>query len=298
MFRLAQVSDLHVRSFAGARLRDFIGKRAIGALNLALFRRRKHRMELLEALGEDLRRKAFDHLVVSGDLGNVSLPSEWRAALAWIERTGKSVEDCTVIHGNHDTYVQEVVSSRAFEQIFTAYQKADLRFEGENYPFVKFRGEVALVCANTCVPTGDFGAWGRVGESQLRRLEALLVAPEIEGRFRVLVLHHPPVLHRPPENRNLQDRSKLVEVLARTGAELVLHGHDHRDEFAELTGPDGRRIPVVGVGSASYSGSPERCARYNIYEIDGAKVDVLTYAYHPASGAFREASRKPVATGR
>ena len=295
MFRLAHVTDLHVRSFAGARLRDFFGKRAIGALNLALIRRRKHRMELLAALGDDLRARPHDHLVVSGDVGNVSLLSEWREARNWIERIGATVENTTVIPGNHDAYVKEVVVSGAFEQLFAAYQRADLRLGADCYPFVRLRGEIALVCTNSCVPTGDLGAWGRVGEAQLRRVETLLAAPEVRARFRVLVIHHPPVMHRPPENRNLCDRAQLAEVLARVGAELVVHGHDHRDEFADLPGPDGRRIPVVGAGSASYAGAADRCSRYNIYEIDGARVDVLTYAHDNASGTFREVRRRTIA---
>jgi 3',5'-cyclic AMP phosphodiesterase CpdA len=296
MFRLAHVTDLHVRNFAGARLRDFFGKRAIGALNLALIRRRKYRMELLAALGEDVRARPHDHLVVSGDLGNVSLPGEWRAARSWIESTGASTENTTVIPGNHDAYVQEVVVSGAFEQLFAAFQSADMRLEPDIYPFARLRGEIALVCANSCVPTGDLGAWGRLGEAQLRQVEALLAAPEVRARFRVLVIHHPPVMHRPPENRNLRDRAQLAEVLARVGAELVLHGHDHRDEFAELAGPDGRRIPVVGAGSASYAGAADRCSRYNVYQIDGSRVDMLTYAYDSATGAFREFRRRTIAS--
>jgi 3',5'-cyclic AMP phosphodiesterase CpdA len=296
MFRLAHVTDLHVRNFAGAQVRDFLGKRAIGALNLALIRRRKYRMDFLAALGEDLRTRPHDHLVVSGDLGNVSLVSEWREARAWIERTGVSAENTTVIPGNHDVYVKEVVVSRAFEQLFAAYQSADLRLDGDIYPFARLRGEIALVCANSGVPTGDLGAWGRIGEAQLRRVEALLAAPEVRARCRVLVIHHPPVMQRPPEDRNLCDRAKLAEVLARAGAELVVHGHDHRDEFAELPGPDGRRIPVVGAGSASYAGAADRCSRYNIYEIEGRRIDVITYAHDSVSGVFAEVRRRTIAS--
>jgi 3',5'-cyclic AMP phosphodiesterase CpdA len=230
--------------------------------------------------------------VVSGDLGNVSLPSEWRAARSWIERTGASGENTTVIPGNHDAYVKEIVVSGIFEQVFAPYQSADVRLAADTYPFARLRGEIALVCANSCVPTGDLGAWGRLGEAQLQRVETLLAAPEVRAHFRVLVIHHPPVLQRPPENRNLRDRAQLAEVLARVGAELVLHGHDHRDEFAELAGPDGRRIPVVGAGSASYAGTVDRCSRYNVYEIDGARVEMLTYAYDSATGGFREFRRR------
>jgi 3',5'-cyclic AMP phosphodiesterase CpdA len=294
VFRLAHVTDLHVRNFADARVRDFFGKRAIGALNLALVRRRKHSMDLLAELAKDLSARPHDHLVVSGDLGNLSLVSEWRAARSWIERTGASVENATVIPGNHDTYVREVVVKGTFEEVFAAYQSADLRLDANTYPFARLRGEIALVCANSCVPTGDLGAWGRLGEAQLRRLEALLAAPEVRARFRVLVIHHAPIMHRPPETRNLRDRAQLAEVLARVGAELVVHGHDHRDEFAELPGPAGRRIPVVGAGSASYAGAVDRCSRYNLYQIDGAHVEVLTYAHDSAIGAFREVRRRAI----
>jgi len=105
-------------------------------------------------------------------------------------------------------------------------------------------------------------------------------------------MHHPLVKHRPPENRNLRDRAALAEILGRLGVDLVIHGHDHRDEFAEIPGPEGRSIPVVGAGSASYNGAPERCARYNIYEIQDRAVEVITYAHDPADGGLREARRK------
>jgi hypothetical protein len=59
-------------------------------------------------------------------------------------------------------------------------------------------------------------------------------------------------------------------VLARHGAELVIHGHDHERALIFLDGPQ-RRIPVVGVPSASEA-PPGRHdpAGYNLYRIDGA----------------------------
>jgi 3',5'-cyclic AMP phosphodiesterase CpdA len=294
MFRLAQVSDPHFQCFRLASLRQLLGKRAVGALNLLVRRRRKHRMELLQALLEDLPGRAFDHLALTGDLCNVALESEWSAALRWIEATGLPADRVTVIPGNHDAYVPEVVASGAFERMFAAYMTAELRAGEAAYPFVRLRGEVALVCASTGVPTGDMGAWGRVGEAQLARLESLLVAPEVKSRRRVLLIHHPPILNRHGEDCNLRDRAALQAVLARTGADLVLHGHDHRDFFKELPGPGGSRIPVVGAGSGSYAGGPDTRSRYNIYEIDGAAITVVTYAHDAATGKFVEFRRKSV----
>ena len=53
-----------------------------------------------------------------------------------------------------------------------------------------------------------------------------------------------------PEHKRLADAEDFREVIARSGAELVLHGHDHRFRFSELRGPRGP-VPVFGVPSAS-----------------------------------------------
>jgi 3',5'-cyclic AMP phosphodiesterase CpdA len=87
MFRLAQVSDPHFQSFRNVKLRDLLGKRALGGLNLLLMRRRKHNMALLQALLEDLPSRGVDHLALTGDMCNIALESEWAAALRWIEAT-------------------------------------------------------------------------------------------------------------------------------------------------------------------------------------------------------------------
>ncbi len=34
-----------------------------------------------------------------------------------------------------------------------------------------------------------------------------------------------------------------MRVVARHGADLILHGHDHRDMLNYIEGPDGARVP-------------------------------------------------------
>ena len=310
MFRLAHVTDPHFRGFEGFKWGTLAGKRAIGLLNLAVNRRRKHKLELLAALGDDLRAEATDHLALTGDLSNLSLEGEWRAALRWLEHQGAATATATVIPGNHDAYVADVVKAGAFEQLFGRFQTDDLAGAGAaatsaaapaappggdpraRYPFVRLRGPLALIGVNSCVATGDLGAWGEVGAEQRARLEALLTHAEVARRVRVVLIHHPPVMHKGGEHRNLKDRDALVAVLARAGAELVLHGHDHRDERADLDGPAGRRIPVIGAGSASYAGGPDSRARYNIYEIGDGKITLVTRAHDEASDRFKEVRRQ------
>jgi len=296
MFLLAHVTDPHFRgSLAGAGPADFLNKRAVGALNLVVNRTRKHKMQLLEALRQDMRAQAPDHLALTGDLSNVSLPGEWRAALAWLDTCGLEPASISVIPGNHDAYVEDVVASRAFEKLFAPYMTSDLppaASAGADYPYVQIRDGIAFVGVSSSVPTGDLGAWGRIGDAQLARLEALLAAPELAGKTRVVMVHHPPVLHKDGEHRNLRDRAALAAVLARTGADLVLHGHDHDDQRAALPGPGGRSIPIIGGGSASYTGSAARRSRYNLYEIDRGAITWITRAHDEQSDAFREVRRE------
>ena len=66
----------------------------------------------------------------------------------------------------------------------------------------------------------------------------------------------------------LRDARALRDVLRRTGADLVLHGHGHRTTFQSVEGPEGP-IPVVGARSASYLGEdPDKRAQYHVYEIE------------------------------
>jgi hypothetical protein len=61
-----------------------------------------------------------------------------------------------------------------------------------------------------------------------------------------------------------------MRVIARHGAELILHGHDHRDMLNIIDGPDGARVHAVGVPSASAApGRDKDNAGYHLYRIDG-----------------------------
>lgn len=307
MYRLAQVTDPHFRSLSGAWPWRFAGKRALGALNIVVSRWRKHKMALLESLGAHLAAEQVDHLAVTGDLGNVALVGEWLAGQKWLRKYAGAPTEVSVIPGNHDTYVLDVVRTAAFERLFQAYQTSDVPNVAapgaesspdsrDWYPFVRFRGPLALVAVNSCVPTGDLGAWGEVGAAQLARLERVLTSEPVRSKIRVIIMHHPPVLHRAGENRNLKDRAAFVAMLERTGANLVLHGHDHRDLAATVKGPQGQPVHIVGAGSASYAGPLLSRARYNIYEFGDGGVEVVTYVHDVVHRTFKEAHRRVLAT--
>ena len=114
-----------------------------------------------------------------------------------------------------------------------------------------------------------FVAAGRLGETQLARLDAILGGLKDTGAFRVVLIHHPPVSDA-VETKKLVDREALLSVLATRGAELILHGHDHNHALRWIDGPGGTRVPAVGISSASAVLRPNKDgAAYSLFRIDG-----------------------------
>ena len=79
-------------------------KRIFGYLHWRFLRARIHRIEVLDALRDDLIRAAPDHVAVTGDIVNISLPTEFTRTGLWLRSLG-SPSDVTIVPGNHDAYV-------------------------------------------------------------------------------------------------------------------------------------------------------------------------------------------------
>jgi 3',5'-cyclic AMP phosphodiesterase CpdA len=267
-FTLAHLSDLHLSSLAGVGLRALLGKRILGYVSWRRKRRHEHRIDVLDALRIDVQAERFDHIAVTGDLTHLGLPHEFREAATWLARLGNP-EGITVVPGNHDAYVRESWGD-TFAQ-WSAYMQGDdadaARRSDDAFPSLRLRREVALIGLSTARPSAPFLARGRLGERQLQRLDQLLEQTGRAGLFRIVLLHHPPAAHTVRWRKSLQDGAALRDVLARHGAELVLHGHAHFSAATYLDAARGR-ILAIGVPSASAIGRKvDRHATYHVYRI-------------------------------
>jgi len=299
MFVLAHLSDPHLGPVPVPRFRELTGKRALGFVNWHRRRSVRHRPEALEALVHDLRRSAPDHIAVTGDLVNIALEKEFPPAREWLAQLG-SAHDVSMVPGNHDAYVRDAIEHPASH--WGDYMRGDGIGAGAPhsrsgpFPYVRRRGPAALIGLSTALPTAPFLATGKLGADQLMRLSDALAHLAHEGRFRIVLIHHPPSARGRNRFKRLVDAGPFRRVIAQYGAELVLHGHNHVHSLDWIEGPH-HRVPVVGVPSASAALRGDRDpAGYNLYRIAGERgrwrCEVVSRGLKAGHDGLTELSRR------
>ncbi|MBN9673678.1 metallophosphoesterase family protein [Roseibium aggregatum] len=272
-FKLAHLSDPHLGPLPDPKLLQLFSKRFLGYLNWQRHRSKIMGASYLDRLIEDMKAKAPDHIAITGDLVNIALPLEISGARSWLEEIGEP-RNVSVVPGNHDAYVPGAVrKARAAWWPYMCADDApaapeeDTRMEA-TFPYIRKRGDIALIGVTTGRASAPWFATGRVGSKQSKRLRAILEDLGRQPLFRVVMLHHPPFKDATRWHKRLSDASRVRAAIKRAGAELILHGHTHIDSFESIEGPNGP-VPVVGVPSAtSAPGGKKPAARYNLFTIE------------------------------
>ncbi|CTQ75341.1 metallophosphoesterase family protein [Roseibium alexandrii] len=304
MFRLAHLSDPHLGPLPDPKLLQLFSKRLLGYLNWQRNRSKIMGGNHLEQLVEDMKAQAPDHIAVTGDLVNIALPLEISGARAWLDELG-APDQVSVVPGNHDAYVRGAVKKArsAWWPFMRGDGDDDVPAEKvgseATFPYVRKRGDVAIIGVTTGRATAPWFASGRVGTKQSRRLRAILEELAEEKLFRVVLIHHPPFKNATKWHKRLSDASRLRAVVKRAGAELILHGHTHIDSFESIEGPDGP-VPVIGVPSAtSAPGGHKPAARYNLFSIarqnDRWTCQMEEHGFEESGGPVKPLSRRDVA---
>ncbi|MCG3168759.1 MAG: 3',5'-cyclic adenosine monophosphate phosphodiesterase CpdA [Pseudomonadales bacterium] len=290
-FRFAHLSDPHLSDLSAVRWRRLASKRVLGYLSWQRRRRHEHRPEMLDALRADLLALAPDHTVVTGDLTNIALPEEFASARRWLQTIG-SPDRVTVVPGNHDRYVRGTweESCGQWSEFMRSDAPPDGRRADDPFPLLRVRGAVAFIGLDSAIASPPFMAIGRIGATQLARLESLLEGLRGRGLLRVLLLHHPPVPGEEKWRKRLIDAAALCALLRRAPVDLVLHGHRHR-ALQSLIRVPGSAIPVFGIPSASAAGVlSAHAAEYNVCTVTpgtgGWQVRIDARRQDAASGTF------------
>jgi len=284
--RLAHISDLHLLDLHGVSFKRFLNRRAIGGLNLLLRRAKEHRPEILESLIEDLLEEEIDHLVVSGDLSNLALESEFERVFHLLKLVGGR-DRVSVVPGNHDYYTWHAADTRKFEKYFYPFmfrrEFSDL--DVDVYPYTKEVGDVLLVGVNSATRTLPPFSYGTLGDRQLELVEQVLAGREAATRLTCVVLHH--ALHKRDRltelTSGLLNREKLLDMVDRHRVDLVLYGHDHRGVIWKRQ-QGGHTTTMVCCGSSTrLVDDPDLVARYRIVTIDQRRVRRVDTRVYDAS---------------
>jgi 3',5'-cyclic AMP phosphodiesterase CpdA len=257
-------------------------------VNLLLQRAKTHRVEVVQQAMTQILDLGIDHLVVTGDLSNLSLDAEFRLAKAVLARFGDG-HKVSVIPGNHDCYTYAAGRERRFESHFAAYMQSDLpQFRADDtYPYVKLRDGLALVGLSSAVATPPLFATGCISDGQLDKLAQLLQHDDVKSRSAVVLVHHhlkAPPYRRVDRWRRLVNAGALSDVLRAGNVQLVLHGHNHRPLMWRLSGDNGAATgPLVveaGSTSAIPHGGEEKAGKFNVYDWNAGRLErITTYTY-------------------
>ncbi len=289
---LAHLTDAHIGPLPRVMRRELMSKRITGYINFKVGRDRVHDMDVLARLVVDMLAHRPDHIAMTGDILNIGLQAEFPIARAWLETLG-APEQVSFSPGNHDAYVRSTLAH--LTQTFAPYCRDDGAPDAQrsHFPYMRVRHGVALIGLSTGVPTAPFIASGRLGSTQVEALGPVLDKAAELGLPRVIMMHHPPVK---AAARGLTDVRAFERILRKHGAELVLHGHNHRASVGYLEGPQGRAIPFVGAPSASLVRGRSRAA-YHLYRITpkpGGSVEISAHARGLQSGTLEIGDIGPI----
>ncbi len=294
--KIAHFSDLHLLSLEGVAPHRFLNKRFTGWVNLRLKRGSIHRAAYVRAIAHEIARLDVDHVVITGDLTNLALESEFELAREVFEHDlGLEPSRVTVVPGNHDLYTRGAATSRRFERYLGPYLVSDLPelavdAGGARFPVVKLRGTVAIVALSSAVPRPPLVAAGQLGIEQLAALARVLAHPDVVRRTVLVAVHHPAVHDWSRVKtyvEGLRDAPALLEQLRPLARGMLLHGNQHRRIQRVETTDAGQNLQVVPTSSTLHNDAPDRMAGFNVYDVRGDAVTrVEAHVYSPDAGTF------------
>ncbi|TCD15356.1 metallophosphoesterase family protein [Oricola cellulosilytica] len=270
-FLLAHISDIHLGPLPDVRFVDLMSKRITGYINWKRNRASHMISSTLGELVDAMQAQKPDHIAVTGDLTNLALDEEIAGAALWLKSLGPA-ENVSTIPGNHDAYVRgSLAKSVAAWSANMAGDRDGIVRTRSGFPYIRRRGNVALIGVNSAVATAPFMASGIFGSRHARGLRQALEKTGKEGLFRVILIHHPPVRRAATPQKRLYGIGLFQKVVREYGAELVLHGHTHLPQRHAIGGIDGAEVPVIGVPAAGQSpGGKKPAAAFNLFRIGGA----------------------------
>lgn len=256
-----------------------------------------------------------DLVVISGDLAERGLPSEFKEVETYIrtlaERLSLEIPNFVVVPGNHD--ISRKKSAGYFADCeggetqpvlpywpkYEPYAEFFRRLYGpqtslqftESQPFTFYEypelGTVVAGLNSTIVDSHrDENHYGWVGEEQLRYFAERLRPFKDKGYLRLGVVHHDPSKFRKADA--LKDAEDLNRRLS-PHLDVLLYGHTHADEPDYFGRPPAPPVLLLGIGSAGVvrdKRPDELPIQYQILRFSSTMVERWMMRYEPDRKEF------------
>lgn len=200
--------------------------------------------EKLEALKKDLTRTPLELLVITGDITDRGLKSQYDQAMNFLESQDIP---CVVAPGNREVsftafweWIVPKLSLARFERYFGPKDRIVHVFPDH---------KIVLFGLNS---VHWFPSWpGKLARKT--RYWFKQEAAGYDGFFKAVFLHHPvlPVIRSSSYwAHGFSDAAALLDVCTETGISLILQGHKHRASVMEVRFPQRNANVVVSAGGA------------------------------------------------
>lgn len=268
MFKLAHISDVHLSPLPQPTLRQLISKRITGYINWKRNRKSSLGRGTLDKIIAHMKTHSPDHIAVTGDLTNLSLPKEFENGRGFLQSLGEP-ENISALCGNHDAYVPGALNNavKAWQPWLSSDET--LTTNADDFPYLRIRENMALIGCNSAEATLPFMATGYFREKQASRLAEIL--KQTKHLCRVVMIHHPPFHNATANYKRLIGVDLFHDTIKTHGAELILHGHTHLATQTSISTENGQ-VPVICVPAAGQAiGGHKPAAQYNLFEIEKSK---------------------------
>ena len=273
--RILHFSDVHLsQPWRTVPFSDWLGKRLLGASNLALGRAGAFAdaRQKVDALDRFRREHDVDLVIFTGDYTALGTEAELREARVAVEPLMAAPEGYVHVPGNHDLYTASVLRERRFQRHFGDTLATDLpeyRTES-NWPLARLVGDdVAVVAVNSARPSPwPWLSTGKIPEPELEALELMLGDERVRNRFVFVITHYAPRLASGKDDHRLHslvNADEFLGVCRRLERGAILFGHVHKRFHL--------RVPTVEP-SLFCAGSTTKAGAEGLwlFEVDGGRA--------------------------
>jgi 3',5'-cyclic AMP phosphodiesterase CpdA len=229
-------------------------------------------------------------IVVSGDLTQRARHGEFQRALVFVDHLRRHAPT-VVVPGNHDIeWWHSPLGIRGERVKYTNF----LRYFHDLRPVLTLPGLViagalsayGVALGSLTWNVNDIAVKGHLPKRETDRVRRVF-AQAPAGAARVLVIHHNVLPGALSQRMGLARWRDAHRQLVSTGADLVLCGHDHQENAAQLEG----RVAVSTSGTHSLRSRGGRPSVFNVVRIEPTVIHIQHWRWDAAARAFQPSDR-------